>query len=106
MKPEFKIVDEYSNRRMSLRLHEREAASWEARLACALIERWGLAMGDADGEDSAGRQKVRIATPQEVVSRACEMAALAVAEFRSRDWVVVLPSIDEICKATPDKDED
>lgn len=60
---------------------------WEARMACLLIERWGMIAGKSDGEDSAGRAKLDLMPPAEVVERACETAQLAVAEFERRGWV-------------------
>ena len=59
----------------------------EANLAVALIERWGLVAWQPDGEDTAGRQKLRKSTPLELVTEACDTAAVAYSEFRRRGWV-------------------
>jgi len=58
-------------------MHNTEVAEDEARLAFSLIERWGMISGVDDGEDSAGRAKIRLATPEELVARAFECAKLS-----------------------------
>ena len=79
----------------------------EANLAAALIERWGLVAAKPDGEDSAGRAKLRKSAPQELVTEACETAALALAEFRRRGWTkqaLTQPEVDDILdRALPRK---
>lgn len=72
-------------------IFQTEAPEWEARLACQLIERWGMVMAKPDGEDSAGRQKLAPLSPREIVEHACDVASLAVAEFRLRGWVTEVP---------------
>jgi hypothetical protein len=63
----------------------------EAELAARMIERWGCVAGEMDGEDSAGRQKIRLATADELVGRACDVAAKMFEEFTKRGWVVDIP---------------
>jgi hypothetical protein len=53
-------------------IHDTEYPNFEARLAATLMERWGMVAGEPDGEDSAGRAKLRLSTPQELAQRACE----------------------------------
>ena len=48
------------------------------RYAGAMIERWGMVAACPDGEDSSGRSKLRLATPEELVDRAYAVAALLV----------------------------
>lgn len=45
-----------------------------AHTALCLLERWALATAAVDGEDSAGRQKLRAETPEETVDRAFAIA--------------------------------
>jgi hypothetical protein len=40
------------------------------------ISRWGMVAAVPDGEDSSGRAKVRLSTPEELVVRAFETAEL------------------------------
>jgi len=93
---EWKIAKRYDNLVKNVQVHETEIPNWEARLATALIERWGVVVADNDGEDAAGRSKLRLLSPQETVGRACDIAAAAVEQFRTRGWVVNLPTLAEI----------
>lgn len=64
----------------------------EARMATAFIERWGMVAARPDGEDSAGRQKLSLLTPEELVGRACATAKLACQEFEKRGWMLHVPA--------------
>lgn len=79
-----------------LLVHETELPGPEARLAMELVSRWGTVAGAPDGEDSAGRFKVRLMTPDELASRACEASAVLFAEIRRRGWMVATPDISEL----------
>lgn len=68
-----------------------EVHSDEANLAFSLIERWGMVAAQADGEDAAGRQKLRLMTPEELVERAFITAHLAFEESRARELALDLP---------------
>ena len=67
----------------------RYAVDWATNFAAAFIERWGMVAAMPDGEDAAGRSKLRLMSPQELVDRAYETADLivnrAIAEGRTRD---------------------
>ena len=80
--------------------YERLHPDWRARLATLLIERWGIVAGDVDGEDSAGRSKLRLLTTDELVTRACDTAGAAIMEFQKRGWVVELPPYAELVEQT------
>jgi hypothetical protein len=59
-----------------------------ARLAMTLIEKWGMVAATvADGEDSAGRSRMRLLTPAEVVGRACETAERAIEAMHGLGWM-------------------
>jgi hypothetical protein len=60
-------------------------------IAKEMVLRWGMAAAVENGEDSAGRQRIRTATPEELVQRACNTAELLVAEFERRGWYLDLP---------------
>jgi hypothetical protein len=62
-----------------------------ATTALALLERWGMIAAEIDGEDSAGRTKARLMTPEEMVTRACDTANLVWDEFEKREWLLMLP---------------
>lgn len=66
----------------------------EAELVAAFIERWGMVAGQPDGEDTAGRHKLRLSTPEELVTRAFEIAEVFFAEAEKRGYVLDLPQIE------------
>lgn len=82
--------------------HERFSHDWRARFATVCIERWGMIVAQPDGEDSTGRQKMRMTTPAEIVERACDCADAADLAFRKRGWALTLPSLQEITDAVKD----
>jgi hypothetical protein len=69
-------------------IHTKEGLNTEATYAMHLAERFALISAEDDGEDSAGRQKLRLATPEEVVERACNIAGLMFVTFRKLNWVL------------------
>jgi hypothetical protein len=70
-----------------------------ARMAVALIEKWGMVAAIPDGEDTAGRQKLRMMKPKEIVERAIDTAKMAMNAFEQEDWIDEFPSaMDEIEK--------
>ena len=69
-------------------MHVRHQPNHRAQLAASLIERWGMVAGEVDGEDSTGRAKGRLQTPDELVTRACDTAERLYAELERRDWLV------------------
>lgn len=69
-----------------------EALGLEAHLAFQLIERWGMVFAAPDGEDSAGRAKIRPEEPEVIVSRAFTISTLFVQEARNRGLMVAVPA--------------
>jgi hypothetical protein len=84
-KAEFVAAPEYG--RATLVVHERVHMEMQAKLAFELMGRLAIIAAQEDGEDSAGRQKLRLMTPTEVAARACDIAAAACNEFVERDWL-------------------
>ena len=70
-----------------------EYLEMEAKLATLLIEKWGLVAAIPDGEDSAGRQKLKMQTPDELVQRAFAVASLAMKTARKRGLVYKCPPV-------------
>ena len=62
-----------------------------ARFATQFIERWGAVAAIPDGEDSVGRQKLRMMTPQELVTRATQTAEYLFAVLNANGWTVEVP---------------
>lgn len=92
---ELVVKHPFSNSAPEVSLRGRFELTRRARLAVILIEKWGMVAGKVDGEDSAGRSKLELQTPEEVVARACETSERAWAEFEKRGWVFRLPSYEE-----------
>lgn len=87
----FEKTGEFDSRHTNIVIYRRTALTMRADLAAHMIERWGAVAAESNGEDSAGRHKLRLATPDELVQRACDIADRAVSEFEKRGWIVALP---------------
>jgi hypothetical protein len=61
-------------------------------IATELVVKWGAIAGQTDGEDSAGRSKLRLQTPQELVARAIECAAALWEALQKQGWIDMVPS--------------
>jgi hypothetical protein len=61
-----------------------------ATFAMHLMEKALIAAAD-NGEDSAGRAKLRALTAAEVASKACNIAEAAFDAFHNRGWMVLVP---------------
>ncbi len=86
---EIKILRQYEDAPRPV-IHETEHPNFEARLAVNLLEKWGMVAAEPDGEDSAGRAKLRLSNPQELAARA--VASEIAAELRKRRWFVPVPT--------------
>lgn len=86
-----------------LQAHHRELPGMKATLAMALVERWGLIAGTPDGEDAAGRAKIRPYTPDELVARAVDTADKTIEELRKRNWFVTVPTWPELSAKAEDE---
>jgi hypothetical protein len=78
-------------KRPAMTVHQTEVACDTARMAFELISRWGMVAATPAGEDSAGRQRLRLQTPSELVDRAFVVADLAFHEARRRGLMVRTP---------------
>jgi hypothetical protein len=62
-----------------------------ARIATDIAARFALIAAIPDGEDSAGRQKLRLPTAEELASRSASIAEALWNEFQQRGWLAELP---------------
>ena len=62
-----------------------------AKIALEIANRWGCVAAMPDGEDSAGRSKLRMQTPDEIAARAFDTAAALWTQFEGRGWLSELP---------------
>ena len=65
-----------------------------ARMAENIVTRWAQVAAVPDGEDSSGRQKMRLPTAEELAVRACDIAEAVWLEFQKRDWLMALPLVE------------
>lgn len=94
---------QYGEERITI--HQNESLDQRAVLAANFAEKWALVAGEADGEDSAGRQKIRRLTPVELAAHACEAVDALYAEFAKRGWTLTLPDYDKALAQLDDKPE-
>jgi hypothetical protein len=103
-KPHVHVSRKYENIGVDVHIHQTEVPFGEGAFALSLLEKWGIVAGAPDGEDSQGRAKMTNMPVADVVSRACETAALAFATLRERGWMLQLPTIEEAEKIVDERD--
>jgi len=57
-------------------------------LLTALLEKHAMVAAAPDGEDSSGRQRLRLSTPAELVARCAELVELSYSTAREKGWLV------------------
>ena len=87
-----KIVLHKADRYGEPKGHYAECPGMEATAVLNFIEKWGMVAAAPDGEDSAGRQKLRLATPEEMVARAMQTTEAAFRTLRAHGWIA--PSVE------------
>ena len=86
----FYVQDVYKGRTEVITFN-RQQINHAAAIAESLVEKWGAIACIPDGEDSSGRQKLRLSSPEELAKRCCDVAHGMWDEFIRRDWVTELP---------------
>ena len=64
-----------------------------ARMALDIAKQCAMVVAESDGEDSAGRQRIRLLDAHEVALRAVRIAADMWDEFEKRNWLHDLPEM-------------
>ena len=93
---ESKVVGAYQHDQKKVLYHENEQPEAEAKMAFDFLGRWGLVMGTPDGEDSAGRQQLKLMTPDELVDRAFTIAHIAIDRARSTGLIHKAPTLSDL----------
>ncbi len=75
-----------------VQIYDTTVPNQQARLAIQFVERWGAVAAEPDGEDSVGRQKLKLQSPPDTARRACDAAVSLYEEFKQRDWLVEVPA--------------
>jgi hypothetical protein len=65
-----------------------------AGVAEKIVTHFALIAAVPDGEDSSGQQKHRLATPEELAKRACDVAQALATELESRGLIHDMPDDD------------
>jgi hypothetical protein len=60
-------------------------------VALDIVKAHAMIAAIPDGEDSAGRAKLRLPTADELTTRACDIAAEMWIQFQKRDWMFDVP---------------
>lgn len=97
-------LDEAKNYRLRYVEHPLVAPDIRAKIAIDLISKWGLVAAIPDGEDSHGRSKLRLSTPEEMVDRVVETVDHLMVAFKENGWLVNCKTLDELnAPSTDDK---
>lgn len=86
----------FTNQKREVIDYRLEYPDWVARMATTMVEKWGMVTAESDGEDTSGRAKLRLSTPDELVTRAVDTAEKLIAALRERGHVVRTPSYEEV----------
>lgn len=76
-------------------VHPRVMYDERGIMAKEFVDRWGMVAGIPDGEDSAGRSKLRLATPEELVDRAMACVEALYLAMDARGYRLDVPSFAE-----------
>lgn len=74
-------------------VHNLMALDARATAVLEMITKWGTIAGEPDGEDSAGRQKLKSVDEFSTVERACTLVEEAFSQFEKRNWSEPLPDM-------------
>ncbi len=96
MTVQVKVVKERYTGNPSLMAHHSHALSQEASTMMEMLNRWGMVAAEDDGEDSSGRAKIKLSTPEALVRRACEMTERAYAICEEKGWLTKTPTLEEM----------
>jgi len=91
---ELKIEKEKYQDKPELTINDTDYFGNKAKIVVELVSRWGMVAAMADGEDKAGRAKLRLATEQELVDRAMKIADLMFSELEYKEWLIQVPDFE------------
>jgi hypothetical protein len=75
-----------------IKLHFSVCFNPQADIALKLMQHLAIVATVPDGEDSSGRQRLRMMNPIEIAERACAIAFYACEEFERRGWLTPMPA--------------
>ena len=77
-------------------IHNLDTPDSRGMLAMKILDHFSLISAKESGEDSAGRQKLKLMAPSEVAARACDLADAFFGEIERRGWLLKMPSYEDI----------
>lgn len=99
---EFEVTGNYEDT-PRLCVHTLEHDTPTAALAKDIAVRWALVVAIPDGEDSAGRQKLRMPTAVELADRASDIAETLMAKLKLKGHIISVPSLADMHKEYAEK---
>lgn len=101
---QYKVLDRYEDRK-ELFVHETENLDRVGEIAFDLIRTNGFLTGCPDGEDSQGRAKMKLLSPEDLVDRAFAIAETFMSVAKDREHIVTAPDISAFVKDKAKKQE-
>lgn len=89
-------IDRFKIHKKEVFAYQEEQPDPVAQLAFDIIKQHAMVSAMPDGEDTSGRQKLRLPTPDEFVRRAFNIAETAFCEAMERGLLVKTPDLSEI----------
>ena len=80
----------------SVTVYRRKALDLTGELAYRLLERFAVVAAQPAGEDTAGRQALRLMPPEEIVQRSFQIARAFMAEADRMGNFIALPDLEEM----------
>ena len=78
-------------------VHQRKFPDPRAAFAQNMIQAWGIVAGrPAIGMEPQSKDEITLMPTKEVVVRACDLAEQAFEEFKTRGWLLDVPSFEEV----------
>ena len=87
----------------SVMIHSRFQPSVRAQMMISFVERWGMVAAQEDGEDSAGRSKLKLSEPGELVARAEALVNGIMDTIERNGWYFEVPSLTDLDKEALEK---
>ena len=86
-----RVENKYSATKKATQVYHTRVMTSRAQAISAMVERWGMVAAVPDGEDAAGRQRLRLMTPAELVERATDTVDLMFGYFDAAGLFVEIP---------------
>jgi len=86
-----------------INVYDNEYLTNRAKICLDMITKWGIIAGDNDGEDSAGRSRLKLQDPKELVDRAISITEYAFNRFKENGFIYESMTLKEAKKIVKEK---